>query len=201
MSENNVSEKYTTGKGELTGFINLFKPSTKYNPDGIYQVQILLDKAEGGALVRKMTALRQRQFKAHGKGTKLTDITSCVPYTTIDEETGEEIADTEERYILKARANAFLTKQAEPAKLMVVDSQLQPITDVPVGQGTIARLGLELRGYTIGGKTGVSIKPKLVQIIKLVAYSSGNGVEAFDLTAEAGGYTAGASEDDDEEDF
>ena len=41
-----VSEKYTTEKGTLTGFISLFEPSTKFNKEGVYQAHLLLSKDE-----------------------------------------------------------------------------------------------------------------------------------------------------------
>ena len=42
-----VSEKYTTEKGTLVGFISLFEPSTKFNKEGVYQAHLLLPKEEG----------------------------------------------------------------------------------------------------------------------------------------------------------
>lgn len=181
-----VSEKYTTGKGTLTGFISLFEPSTKFNKEGVYQAYLLLSKDEGEKLVSKIKEIRTQQFKQFGKGTKVVEITQCMPYTTINEETGEEIEDAEGRYILKTRASAFIKDGKITQKISVLDAKLKPVTGVKVGEGTIARLGVELAGYSIPGKTGVSVKLKLVQIINLVEYSGGATAESFDLTQEDG---------------
>lgn len=181
-----VSEKYTTGKGTLTGFISLFEPSTKFNKEGVYQAHLLLSKDEGEKLASKIKEIRTQQFKQFGKGTKVVEITQCVPYTTVNDETGEEVGDAEGRYILKTKASAFIKDGKITQKIPVLDAKLKPVTGVKVGEGTIARLGVELAGYSVAGKTGVSVKLKLVQIINLVEYSGGATAESFGLTQEDG---------------
>lgn len=181
-----VSEKYTTEKGTLTGFINLFEPSTKFNKDGVYQAHLLLSKEEGEKLASKIKEIRTQQFKKFGKGTKVVEITQCVPYTTVNDETGEEIEDAEGRYILKSKASAFIKDGKITQKILVLDAKLKPVTGVRIGEGTVAKLGVELVGYSVAGKTGVSVKLKLVQIINLVEYSGGATAESFGLTQEDG---------------
>ena len=39
-NKEHVTEKYVTGKGELTGFIALIKPSTKFNKKGVYTARL-----------------------------------------------------------------------------------------------------------------------------------------------------------------
>lgn len=166
-----VLEKYTTGKGEIVGFVAIQKPSTKFNKEGVYSVNILLPKEEGEALAAKIKAIRTEQYKTYGKGTKVADLTRCVPYTTPNEE-GEEIEDAEGRYVVKASAKAFIKNDKATHKIVIVDSKLKPINnDISIGEGTTARLGLELAGYSVAGKTGVSVKLALVQIIDLVSFS------------------------------
>lgn len=181
-----VSEKYTTEKGTLTGFINLFEPSTKFNKEGVYQAHLLLSKEEGEKLASKIKEIRTQQFKKFGKGTKVVEITQCVPYTTVNDETGEEIEDAESRYILKSKASAFIKDGKITQKILVLDAKLKPVTGVRIGEGTVAKLGVELVGYSVAGKTGVSVKLKLVQIINLVEYSGGATAESFGLTQEDG---------------
>ena len=81
-NKQHVTDKYVTGKGELVGFIALTKPSTKFNKEGVYTVNILLPKEEGEALYQKIKDIRTEQFKTYGKGTKVADITKCKPYFT-----------------------------------------------------------------------------------------------------------------------
>lgn len=186
MSEKkSISDKYTTGKGTLVGFISLFEPSTKFNKEGVYQAHILLPKEEGEALAAKIKSIRTEQFKTFGKGTKVADLTQCVPYTTPNEE-GEEIEDAEGRYVLKTKASAFIKDGKPTNKVPVLDAKLKPVKGIKVGEGTVARLGVDLVGYSVAGKTGVSVKLKLAQIIELVEYSGGATADAYGLTAEDG---------------
>lgn len=173
-----VIEKYVTGKGELTGFVALVTPSTKFNKEGVYSTSILLDKKEGEALVEKLKEIRKEQFKTYGKGTKCTEI-SCEPYSTTTED-GEEIPDSKGRYILKAKANAYIKDGKPDYKIPIINAKRQPVKNIKIGEGTIARLLLQLCGYSVAGKTGVSIKLKGVQIIDLVEFDGGNITNEFE---------------------
>ena len=180
-NKQHVTDKYVTGKGELVGFIALTKPSTKFNKEGVYTVNILLPKEEGEALYQKIKDIRTEQFKTYGKGTKVADITKCKPYTTVDEETGEEIADPAGRYVLTANSSAYIKDGKIGKRIQIINAKKKPVKNISIGEGTIARLGVVLSGYSVAGKTGVSVKLGLVQIIELVEYSgSAFSLDAFD---------------------
>ena len=181
-----VTKKIVTGVGELTGFISLFKPSTRYDKDGTYQANIILPKEEGERIAAIIKDVRTEQFKTYGKGTKVTDLTQCSPLTIVDEETGEETPDEEGRYIFKTKAKAFVKDGKPTAFIQVMDSKLRPMTNASVGAGTKAKLGAVLSGYCVAGKTGVSVKLKMVQILDLVKYKGGENPEDFGFTAEDG---------------
>lgn len=180
-----VTKKYTTSKGTLTGFISIFEPSTMFNKDGVYQAHILLPKAEGEKLAEVIKEVRTEQFKTYGKGSKVAELTQCVPYTKVNEETGEEIPDAEGRYVFKTKASAFIKDGKPTAFVQVLDAKLKPIKGIRVGEGTVAKLCVDLSGYTVAGKTGVSAKLRLVQIIDLVEYV-GVSADAYGLTEEDG---------------
>lgn len=179
-SKEKVTEKYITGKGELNGFIAITKPSTKFNKTGVYSANILLDKAEGETLLAKMKDIRTQQYKTYGKGTKLADL-PCKPYEIINEETGEASPDPQGRYVLKTTQGAYIEKGKVGKKIMIINAKKQPVKNINVGEGTIARLGVVLSGYSVAGKTGVSAKLGLVQIIDLVEYAGGGfSLDGFD---------------------
>ena len=188
-NKEHVVERYVTPKGELVGFIALVKPSTKYNKKGVYTTNILLSKEDGEYLTEKIKSIQKEQFKKYGKGTKLVGI-PIKPYTTINEE-GEEIEDSQGRYILAAHTSAYIENGKIGKRLQLVNAKLEKIKDIKIGEGTIARLGVNLSGYSVAGKTGVSAKLGLVQIIELVEYSSGFSLDGFE---EEEGY-AGIGED------
>ena len=179
-SKEHITKKYVTGKGTLTGFIALIKPSVKFNKNGTYTANILLDKEEGEKLAQEMKELRTEQFKKYGKGTKVADL-PCKPYEIVNAETGEATPDPEGRYILKANASAYIENGKVGKKIMLINAKKQPVKNVSIGEGTVARLGVVLSGYSVAGKTGVSVKLGMVQIIELVEYSgSGFALDAFD---------------------
>ena len=194
-NKEHVTEKYVTGKGELTGFIALTKPSTKFNKKGVYSLGILLPKEEGETLAAKIKDIRTEQFKQYGKKTKVADITQCVPYTTANEETGEAIPDPQGRYILKASCSAYIENGKIGKRPKLINAKLQPVKNVSVGEGTIARVGVVLSGYSVAGKTGVSVKLGMVQIINLVEYS-GSGFNSDDFEEEEGFDGVGEEFDD-----
>ena len=193
-NKEHVTEKYVTGKGELTGFIAITKPSTTFNKQGTYTANILLPAEEGKTLEAKIKEIRTEQFKKYGKGTKVADL-PCKPYEIIDEETGEASKDPEGRYILKTSASAYIENGKVKKRPRVINAKKKDVKNISVGAGTIARLGVVLSGYSVAGKTGVSAKLGLVQIIDLVEYSSGFDLDAFD---EEEGFD-GVGEDFDEE--
>lgn len=179
-NKEHVTEKYVTGKGELTGFIALTKPSTKFNKEGIYSTYFLLPKEEGEKLYQKMKDIRTEQFKKFGKGTKVAEL-QCKPYEIVDADTGESTPDSEGRYILTAKANAYIKNGKPQFKPMIINAKKQMVKDLNIGEGTIAKLGVVLSGYSVAGKTGVSVKLGLVQIINLVEYPSNTfSLDMFD---------------------
>jgi hypothetical protein len=167
-----ITEKYVTGKGELTGFIALVKPSTTYNKKGTYTANILLSKEEGEVLTQKIKEVRTEQFKTYGKGTKVAEL-PIAPYEIVDPETGEASTDPQGRYLLKTSSSAYIENGKIGRRIQIVNAKKQPVKNINIGEGTIARLGVVLSGYSVAGKTGVSAKVGLVQIINLVEFSSG----------------------------
>lgn len=179
-AKESIKEKYVTGKGELTGFIALIKPSTKFNKSGVYTANILLSAEEGKALEAKAKDVRTEQFKQYGKKTKVTDL-PIKPYEIVDAETGEVSKDPEGRYVLKTSASAYIENGKIGRRIPIINAKKQPVKNISIGEGTIARLGIVLSGYSVAGKTGVSAKLGLVQIIELVEYVGGGfSMDEFD---------------------
>lgn len=175
-----------TPKGELTGFNAIFKPSDKFNKEGVYSADILLSKEEGEAVFEAVKAVRTAQFKnfKKSKGDAVAEITSIKPVAAVNEETGEKVLDPEGKWILKTKAKAGIKDGVATKKIAVFDAKGKPVTSCKIGAGSIVRLKLDLVGYTVAGKIGVSVKLLAVQIINLVEYqgaSSGNSFDGFDV--------------------
>ena len=187
-----TTKNVLTAKGTMSGFINLTTPSTKFNPEGIYSANLLLSKEDGEKLLAEIKAVQKEQFKNYGQGTRLADITKCVPYTTVDPETGEVLNDPEERYVVKAQRKARIKDGRPQLTVQIIGADTKPCPNVKAGEGTEAKFGLILKGYSVAGKTGVSVDLAVVQILKLVEYG-GQSLSAFGITAEDG-FTADDAE-------
>jgi hypothetical protein len=189
-----VIDKHTTGKGELVGFIGVMTPSTKFNKDGVYSTNILIDKAEGEKLAAKIKEVRTQQYKTYGKGSAVQDMLKCIPFVEIEKnDEGEIIKETPDkdgRYIVKASAKAFIENGKPRVKIPVFDSKQNPVGDIKIGEGTTAKLALSIEGYTVASKTGVSVKLKALQIIDLVEYGTGNA-ESYGFGEEEGFESSG----------
>lgn len=179
MAKESITKKYVTGKVELNGFVALTKPSVKFNKKGVYSTGALLSKKEGEEIVEILKEVRTEQFKTYGKKTKVQEL-PCKPYEIVNEEDGTTTPDPEGRYILKASASAFIEDGKIGKRIQIINAKKQPVKNVSIGEGTIARLGLIFSGYSVGGKTGVSAKLGLVQIIELVEYQGGFSLDEFD---------------------
>jgi hypothetical protein len=192
MAKNKVTKKITTPTGTLVGFISVLEPSTRFNPEGVYRAELLLTAAQGKAIADEILAVRTEQYKTYGGGSAVQDLTRCVPYTTINAETGEVVPDAEGRYILKTTAKAFIENGIAQNKIGVFDAACKPVKNIKIGEGTKAKLSISLEGYTVARKTGVSVKLLGMQIIDLVEYGSGSA-SACGFTAEEG-FTADDAE-------
>lgn len=186
-----VFAELVTPKGEITGFSAIFVPSTKFNKEGTYSANIILSKEEGEKLLAQIKSVQIEEFKnfKKGKNDKCIEITAVKKLTTVDEETGQEIDDEEGRYVLKTSAKAKITEGKPTNKIVVFDAKGHPVKTAKIGEGTIARLKLNLVGYCVGGKVGVSVRLVAVQIIKLVEYVGKANEASFDgFEIEEDGY-------------
>jgi hypothetical protein len=178
-----VKHKYTTGKGELVGYLALTKPSSQY---GNYAANILLSKEEGEALVTKLKEMRKEQFKlCQNKGT-LKDL-PCMPYTTYDETSGENVPDKAGRYILKTSNKAFNKDGQFIFRPQFVNAKKEFITgNISAGEGTIAKISVIFEGCKAGANVGISAKLLGGQVINLIEYSNKPSVSLDDFDEEEG---------------
>lgn len=209
MAAIKVNEKYkkvetniTTCKGKLIGYTAIVKPSAKFNN---YTAAILIPKKDGEELLKLFQEVKRQQYKTFGKGSTAQEITRLKPYVVVEKnEDGEivkETPDEEGRYILKATAKASIktrTGEIINKKIGVFDAKGKPCTEISVGEGSVVRLALNLAGYTVAGKTGLSVNLRAVQIIDLVEYG-GEATAATYGFGEEEGFEIGEEEDFNEE--
>lgn len=178
-----VKQKYVTEIGELVGFINFLKPSTKY---GNYTAHILLSKSEGESLVTALKELRRQQYKLNNNKGTLQEL-PCIPFSIYDEAKGEHIPDSEGRYLLKTGNKAFNDNGEFIFKPLLCNAKKATITgNINVGEGTKARLSVLFKGYQAGANIGISAKLLGVQIIELVEFQNNTVASLSDFDVVEG---------------
>jgi hypothetical protein len=160
----------------------LFKPDTRFNPEGVYQTGLILSPAEAKDFQEKVKDVFVEEY---GKG-KLDK--ALMPWKT--DEDGNVVLN-------------FKSKN----KPMVVDSQGVAVKgELNVSGGSIIKVGTGINPWSIAGKIGVTLYLNAVQIIDLVEYNSSP------FGKEEGGYvaedvkqqqeeTSAAEEDEEDIDF
>lgn len=164
-------------------------PDTKYNKDGIYQIDLMFDKTikEHAAFLNAL-----RDMLPNGATNK--------PWK-VDPEDPNLLA-------VKCKQNAKVGKFE--FKPRVFDMRGTPIKEVPlIGNGTTVNVQVELRPYDMQGG-GVRLNPVAIQIVKLVEFKEESSPEADspfgvvegDFAVETfSDLTVGAPVVEDEDDF
>lgn len=204
-SKSSIYTTLVTPAGEVTGYSRIFEPSTKYNKAGEYILSIFLSKEDGERVLEVIKKVQKEQIANFRKNEQIAPITSIVPFVVMNEE-GEEVREPEGRYVLKARAKANIKDSKITNKIGVFDAKGKPVKSASLGHGSIVKLKLDVSGYTIAGKVGVSIKLLAVQILKLVEFT--NTLHSFAGFEEEEGFeydetltVSKETEPDDEEAF
>lgn len=138
--------KAVSPKGKAS-WPKLFKPDTRFNPEGVYQTGLILSPAEAADFQEKV---KEAFVEEYGKG-KLDK--ALMPWK-LDEE-----------------GNVVLNFKSK-RKPLIVDSQGQAINgEMNVGGGSIIKVGTGINPWSIAGKMGVTLYLNAVQIIELVEFN------------------------------
>jgi len=171
--------KAVSPKGKAS-WPKLFKPDTRFNPEGVYQTGLVLSPEEAKDFQEKV---KDAFVEEYGKG-KLEK--ALMPWK-LDED-----------------GNVVLNFKSK-RKPMVVDSQGRAVsTELNVGGGSIIKVGTGINPWSIAGKMGVTLYLNAVQIIELAEYSPNlfgkeeGGFVAPDVKQEE---TSAAEEDEEDIDF
>ena len=188
-----IKTELTTCKGTVIGFSAITSPSTKFNPDGQYSISILIPKKEGEEMLKQFQEIKRQQYKTFGKSSTAQEISRLKPYVVVvkndDGEIVSETPDEEGRFILKATEKATIRcKNGEVInkKIKVFDAKGKPCNDLKIGEGSVVRLAIDVAGYTVAGKTGISVGLKAVQVIEYIEYGEGGTAENFGFEVEEG---------------
>lgn len=194
MAKSNKPVRITSPIG-VAKWAFIDKPSTKFNPDGEYNVTLVLDSAEGAALEKTLLkaaeAAREEMVAeakkpAQAKARKSYRLTCGI--TKEEDEEGEETGN----YVLKAKRDA--SYEGRDGKVVnvsipVFDAKKNPVAGgVQIGRGSKLRVAVDLRPYAMDATqcAGVSLRLAGVQVIDLVAPGGGASADACGFGEEEG---------------
>jgi len=183
----------------------LIQPDTKFNPEGVFKVSLIMDKADPAveALLEQIETLAQEAFdsaKAHLSDKKpknwqiaLKKLEKFEPfedeYDDEGNETGNVIVSFKQAATIKDKSG-----NAKPYVIRFFDSKGKTI-DKPTSLygGSVLKINSQVASFYAGGlnKAGVTLRIAAVQIIKLVTSSGGGGSASdYGFGSEEGGFKA-----------
>ena len=170
----------------------LNKPNVKFNPDGEYSVNLILEGDDASSLCEQLDKLVEASYNEAVTEAKPQDkkrFTKATPYTPEYDEDGTETG----RIIFKFKMKANMTSKdgstwTQAPKLF--DAKGGKITGVTVYGGSTIKVAGQAAPYVMPATKmcGVSLKLQAVQVIKLVAGGGmgGDTLDSFGFGEEDG---------------
>lgn len=200
------AERMATPVGEVK-FAFIDKPSTTFNPDGEYVLNIRINKTDAAAFMSRLQKLDADSFKAaldaETNMAKRKQMQTWAMHFPITEEMDEVTGDPTGYFILKAKRHAVVKlKDGRTINTTVplydCSSPPKQVTGVKMGKGSKVRAAIEAVPYAAAGlmKHGVSLRLVGVQIVELVEYTGGSSPESMGFSGDASGYTADSTDGD-----
>lgn len=163
------------------------EPDYRYNPEGIYEVSLVLSKDKATPLITQLTNIVDTATKEakEGKGdmklapNKVKTITNNEVYKDEYDAEGNETGNVIFKFSLKDVDKLPDGKN----KIAVFNAEGKPIANVPlVGNGSTIRVRGFANPYYMASTNaiGIALKWEALQIIDLVAFSGGEGFDAVD---------------------
>jgi hypothetical protein len=173
-------------------WVKVFEPDTKFNPDGVYSVDLLKPQLEAAKLSDYLEGLVNDRLEEEVKSNpKLQGkLSTHLPFEEDTDQEGNDTGDIKFKFKLDAvgKRRDGTTYTQSP---IVVDAKLTPLDgSVLIGNGSGINVSFEPRTYYIPATKMVGVKLHLrgVQVLDLVEY--GNG--AASMFDEEDGYVAAA---------
>jgi len=176
----------TSPKGKSL-WAKLLVPDTKFNAEGLYSVDLIVDGNDATNFKNKLETLRQAKFdevveelKSKGKAAdakkvKLADL----PCVEMFDDKGNETGELKFKFKMKAKITSKDGKVFEQ-KPFVVDAKGKPCEVNPWNDSVIKVACEVVPYYTALQGASVSLRLKAVQIIELVSGGSNGNSFGFD---------------------
>lgn len=154
----------------IAKFPKLNVPDTKFNDDGVYQTQLLLEPEEAAPLIEAIDAIYEEnvQYWAEEKGKAVKAIKKAdKPYKEeTDHETGEPTGKIEFRFKRPAKVKSRKTGIVTEKSVLLVDRYGKPFKLEVTGGSTIV-VNYEAYGWYVDAHgCGVTLKCLAVQVLE-----------------------------------
>lgn len=178
-----IKPLFVTTPAGTAQYPRLNSPDTRFDEDGVYKVNLLLEGDEGKELLEKLTAFRKEAVQRLHTG-KTKPRLAMEPWEEeVDEDTGEATG----RIIFKCKQKAVYkdaSGQTAERKVQLIGADAQP-TDEQVGGGSIIKCALMVTAWNVPALgIGVSLKLRAVQVLKANSYSG--DASSFGFRDESG---------------
>lgn len=183
---NTAPIRLVTPKG-LAEYPHIEEPDTKFDDNGVYHVNLILNKEESASIIDKMNEILQdfiandiklKEAKARGKQYVLQDFY-------------EELNEDEIRLKFKQKASYIRKSDGKEVqvKIPVFDSKGTPVKDVNIGSNSTLRVCFTANPYYMPAtkSVGLSLRLVAVKLIELVERGNG-GASGYGFGEEEEGY-------------
>jgi hypothetical protein len=181
----------TTPKG-VARWPKVNKPDTKFDENGVYSVDLILDGKDAETLIKQITEVRDAGYKeicAKEKKAKLK--LAPMPFKAEEADDGTETGRTIFKFKLKAKGKSRDGSMYE-RKVALFDSKGAP-SKAEIWGGSTIKVAFEPRAWFVAVHgVGVALQLKAVQVIELVSKGSGDS-QSFGFGKEDG-YTEESAE-------
>tara|TARA_R100000697_G_scaffold95582_2_gene107495 strand:- start:32 stop:631 length:600 start_codon:yes stop_codon:yes gene_type:complete len=183
--------RFTTPVGTAL-WPHLNEPDTKFDKDGSYSVNLILDKQETETIKSKLSdILKEFMSSGQSKSNKKANL----PIKEDKDQDGKPTGMYQIKFKLKAVGQSRGERWEQRPALF--DSQGQPLSE-QIGNGSKIKVGAEVVPYsTAMAGTGVSLRLKAVQVIELSSNTS-DTFDSWSFSKEEGFTTSGEQQDSEE---
>lgn len=175
---------------------------TKWNPDGEYKVNLVLEAGKAKDLMKQLDKIQADNYaKAKDENPKkAAKIVDQNPYEEEMDDSGNETGNIVFKFKMKARGQTRNGETFE-RKPALVDGKGKPITnrDFKIGNGSELAVAFETVPYYIPATNiaSVALRLKAVQIVNLLEYGGGDtfGFDTFDNGFDASSHNNNNNEE------
>lgn len=195
MTTKTTRKNHTSPAGEIK-FANLQKPSTMFDEDGVYDLQLLLTKEAAAPFIKQIKEwIAEAKTELIKEDPKVKTFKEYLPFADDTDQEGNETGLVVFKFKQKATFKDRKTDEVRNVKIDLFDAKGKPFPDdKKIGRGSTVKAAFRVRPIkiTTNKQYGVQLSLSAVQVLELKEYASrdakGYGFaeeEGFSAEAEA----------------